>query len=60
LDRHKDVLKAYMLKLEQCGVLDQLPSTGNESKPWWAKHVFLETREILPELPLLHEEERDN
>ncbi|PMD47017.1 hypothetical protein L207DRAFT_506085 [Hyaloscypha variabilis F] len=47
LDHHKDVLKSYILKLEQCGVLDQLKLPANENAPWWTKHAFLKTTDTL-------------
>jgi hypothetical protein len=47
LDRHKDVLKAYILKFEQCGVLNELKLPANENTPWWAKHALLATKDTL-------------
>ena len=47
LDRHKDVLKAYILKFKQCGVLNELKLPANENTPWWAKHVLSATNDTL-------------
>lgn len=57
LDRHKDVLKAYMLKLEQNGILDemQLPESTDQ-EPWWTKRVFSETVDTLQNLQPIAEE----
>ncbi|RDW65999.1 hypothetical protein BP6252_09634 [Coleophoma cylindrospora] len=57
LERHKDILTAYMLKLRQCGVLDQLKLPANEVKPWWMQSMFLDTSETLPGLAPIIEDE---
>jgi hypothetical protein len=50
LDRHKDLLQAYMLKLDQSGVLDEVKSSSGQEivQPWWKKHAFVETVNSLP------------
>jgi hypothetical protein len=48
LDRHKEMLQAYMLKLEQSGVLDEVGIA--ESVPWSQKHVFHSTMDTSPDL----------
>jgi hypothetical protein len=59
LDRHKDLLQAYMLKLDQSGLLDEVkdPSDQSIAQPWWKKHDFLETVNSLPGLQPIDEEE---
>jgi hypothetical protein len=47
LDRHKDVLISYMMKLEKSGILDKASQASSTSDPqhvpWWTKHIFMET-----------------
>ncbi|RDW72197.1 hypothetical protein BP5796_08231 [Coleophoma crateriformis] len=57
LERHKDILRAYMLKLAQCGVLDQLKLQADVVQPWWMQLRFLETSETLPGLTPIIEDE---
>jgi hypothetical protein len=46
IDRHRDVLIAYMMKLEKSGLLDKAAQVSGASykqqTPWWTKHVFME------------------
>jgi hypothetical protein len=57
LDRHKDVLIAYMMKLEKSGLLDKAAQTSYASHaqqmPWWTKHMFTETVNSFTDLQLL-------
>jgi hypothetical protein len=59
LDRHKDVLIAYMMKLEKSGLLDKVAQASNASPkqqtPWWTKHLFMETIVSLPDLEVSEE-----
>jgi hypothetical protein len=49
LDRHKDVLKAYMLKLNQSGVLDDaVAELETSQQPWCTNMSFRTTRTSLP------------
>ena len=56
LDRHKDVLISYMMKLEKSGILDKASQASSTSDPqhvpWWTKHMFMETINSLPDLEL--------
>ncbi len=56
LDRHKDVLIAYMMMLNKSGVLDKAVQVSSDSylgqMPWWTKHPFMETMNSLPDLEL--------
>jgi hypothetical protein len=55
LEKYREVLEAYMLRLDQSGLLDQdtVPAFGptNET-PWWSKGVCMETLRSLPNLQL--------
>ena len=59
LDRHKDSLQAYMLKLHQSGILDEIEEASGQDivKPWWKKQAFIETANSLPDLQTIDEEE---
>ena len=49
LDRHMDVLKAYMMRLDQSGVLDHaVTGLGSSQQPWWTKNFFRLTNTSLP------------
>ncbi len=55
LEKYKNVLQAYMLKLDQSGLLDQPSiSTANQSSgtPWWATRRYMETINSLADLEL--------
>jgi hypothetical protein len=55
LERYKHVLQAYMLKLDQSGILDEaLISDPSQPKgtPWWAKRMYMETVNSLTDLQL--------
>jgi hypothetical protein len=55
LDRHKEVLKAYMTKLDQTGVLDNaVVQAGKSHQPWCNNSFFRLTTTELP-----HVEEKD-
>lgn len=46
LDRHRHVLQAYMLRLDQSGLLDQesrANSGGSDNTQWWARRVYMNT-----------------
>jgi hypothetical protein len=44
LDRHKHVLQAYMLKLDQSGILDQgHDHSWSPDTPWWARSTYTNT-----------------
>lgn len=53
LDKHRDVLIAYMMKLEKSGILDKVTQASSASHPgqapWWTKHMFVETINLMPE-----------
>jgi hypothetical protein len=59
LDRHKDLVQAYMLKLEQSGILDEVSAASgpNISQPWWEKRAFVETASSLRGLQPIGERE---
>jgi hypothetical protein len=59
LDRHKDLLRAYMLKLDESGLLDEVKGSSgqNIAQPWWQKHAFVETVNSLQGLQPISEEE---
>jgi hypothetical protein len=46
LERHKDVLQSYMMKLDQSGILDREHITL-ESNPWLTKQMYLQTIDSL-------------
>lgn len=48
LERHKDVLQSYMMKLDQSGILDREDNSLGPT-PWWAKHMYLETVDSIAE-----------
>jgi hypothetical protein len=56
LDKHKDILIAYMMKLERSGILDKTVQASapfdSQQMPWWMKHIFMETTNSLPDLDL--------
>jgi hypothetical protein len=61
LDRHKDLIMAYILKLEQSGALDQLqdsldPEIGSPG----LKQAVIRTGDSLNELQLIKEEEPES
>lgn len=44
LDRYKHVLQAYMLKLDQSGLLDQVQDhSWSPDTPWWARRTYTNT-----------------
>jgi hypothetical protein len=55
LEIHREVLEAYMLRLDQSGLLDQnaVPASNptNES-PWWSKRMYMETAQSLSDFHL--------
>jgi hypothetical protein len=54
LDKYRDVLQAYMLKLDRSGLLET-PHNYRSSKgdrSWWSNRMFMETFGSLPDLPL--------
>lgn len=59
LDRYGHVLQAYMLKLDQSGLLDnaraQESTSTNElnETPWWSNRIFADTLVSLPRLSLI-------
>jgi len=59
LDRHKDLLQEYMLKLDQNGVLDEVTASSGENiiHPLWKKQAFVETVDSLPSPQSIDEEE---
>lgn len=54
LDKHKDTLLAYMLKLEQSGVLDEVG--GAKSAPFLQRNLVYNTIETSPDLQPIEEE----
>jgi hypothetical protein len=49
LDTHMDMLKAYMMRLNDSGLLDQAArSLDAEHPPWWANTSFRATNTTLP------------
>ncbi len=59
LDRHKDLLQAYMLKLDRSGLLDEMKDSSDQNipRPWYKKQAFSETANSLPGLQSINEEE---
>lgn len=55
LDRHKDTLLAYMLKLEQSGVLDEVGIVGSAQS--WRENLDYRDAEMSPDLQPIEEEE---
>jgi hypothetical protein len=55
LEIHREVLEAYMLRLDQSGLLDQntvlAPGPTNESL-WWSKRMYIETVQSSSDLHL--------
>lgn len=57
LERNKDVLLAYMMRLDQSGVLDQAPDTAMVSlgsTPWSTRRTYLETNSSADLQPTIH------
>jgi len=55
LEKYKNVLQAYMLKLDQSGLLDQPNiSTSDQTSgtPWWVTRMYMETINSLADLEL--------
>lgn len=50
LDEHKDVLQAYMLRLNKSGILDYQPRRLEpaDETPWWARRECLHTTNFHP------------
>jgi hypothetical protein len=62
LDRHRDVLIAYMMKIDQSGLLDKAAQASKHPElmhnPWWTKKAFMETIQSLSDLQLSSETSR--
>jgi hypothetical protein len=55
LEKHKPVLQAYMLKLEESGLLaeeERLRTNRPGEMPWWARSLYMESMNSLGDLTL--------
>jgi len=53
LEKHRAILQAYMLKLDQSGLLDQDHISSSDSasgSTWWARRMYMETINSLADL----------
>jgi hypothetical protein len=57
LEKHKHVLLAYMIKLDQSGLLYQndVMLEADNANPWWTKKMFTDTMSSLADLQLIEE-----
>ena len=64
LDRHMDVMQAYMMRLDQSGILDEAAiQSANDQPPWWMNASFRLINTSLPRpdnVPALSEKDDEN